>query len=149
GANVSDAPKKPKPLVERRQAFAERQAALGRGVLGGREPMGSGPSNRHGMPKLPVGQRAVTNWPVLDLGETPDVPLAAWRLEVGGLCEAPQTFGWSDLLALPQTDDVSDFHCVTTWSRMDNRWRGVRFADLAARVRPTPEARFVLATAYD
>ena len=32
---------------------------------------------------------------------------------------------------------------------MDNHWRGVRFADLAALVRPRPEARHVLITAYD
>ena len=30
---------------------------------------GSGPQNRDGMPKLPVGQREVRNWPVLDLGD--------------------------------------------------------------------------------
>ncbi len=32
---------------------------------------------------------------------------------------------------------------------MDNRWRGVRFADIAERARPAPEARFALITAYD
>ena len=30
-------------------------------------------------------------------------------------------------MALPQAEDVSDFHCVTTWSRLDNHWKGVRF----------------------
>ena len=30
-------------------------------------------------------------------------------------------------MALPQVEQVTDFHCVTTWSRMDNHWRGVRF----------------------
>ena len=42
-------------------------------------------------------------------------------------------------MALPQTDDVSDFHCVTTWSRFDNHWRGVRIRDLAELAVPTPE----------
>ncbi len=32
---------------------------------------------------------------------------------------------------MPQVDDISDFHCVTTWSRYDNRWRGVRFKTIA------------------
>ena len=31
-------------------------------------PRGSGPPNRHGMPKLPVGQTVTKGWPVLDLG---------------------------------------------------------------------------------
>src|SRR5205807_1586855 len=42
-----------------------------------------------------------------------------------------------------------DFHCVTTWSRMDNRWRGVRFKTIAERAGVKLEARFVLVTAYD
>ncbi len=145
---MADEPK-PKPLVDRRRAFAERQAARGLGLFSGQQPAGSGPANRHGMPRLPVGQREVKNWPVLDLGDLPEIPLADWRLEVDGLCDAPRVYGWDDFMELPQTEDVSDFHCVTTWSRMDNHWRGVRFADLAAQARPRPEARFVLVTAHD
>ena len=40
-------------------------------------------------------------------------------------------------------DDVSDFHCVTTWSRYDNHWRGVRFKTIAelAVPRATPRIR--------
>jgi DMSO/TMAO reductase YedYZ molybdopterin-dependent catalytic subunit len=137
------------PRIERKQAFAERQAARGRGVFEGKEPQGVGPPNRHGMPKLPVGQHAVTKWPVLDLGDEPKIVREAWRLEVDGLVEAPHVYTWEELMALPQTEDVSDFHCVTSWSRMDNRWGGVRFADIAERARPLPEARHVLITAYD
>jgi DMSO/TMAO reductase YedYZ molybdopterin-dependent catalytic subunit len=145
---VSDE-KKIKPLVERRQAFAEKQAASSKGIFTGQAPRGSGPPNRHGMPKLPVGQQAVPHWPVLDLGDQPEISREAWRLEVDGLVEAPQVYTWDAFMSLPQTEDTSDFHCVTTWSRMDNRWRGVRFADIAARARPLPEAGFVLTTGYD
>ncbi|WP_437315289.1 molybdopterin-dependent oxidoreductase [Sorangium sp. So ce385] len=144
-----DAGRRTRSLIERKQAFAERQAARGKGVFAGVAPMGSGPPNRHGMPRLPVGQREVKNWPVLDLGDTPDIPTERWQLRVDGLCEAPRTYSWDEFMELPQTLDVSDFHCVTTWSRMDNRWVGVRFADLAERARPLPEARFVLIEASD
>lgn len=105
--------------------------------------------NRHGMPVLPTGQRAVPNWPVLDLGDTPEVPLDEWRLDVGGRCEHPLSLTWTDFLALPQVDDVSDFHCVTTWSRLDNRWRGVRARTLAEIAVPSPDAAFVTCTGYD
>jgi DMSO/TMAO reductase YedYZ molybdopterin-dependent catalytic subunit len=37
------------------------------------------------------------------------------------------TLTWAQFLALPQAEDVSDFHCVTSWSRYDNHWGGVRF----------------------
>jgi DMSO/TMAO reductase YedYZ molybdopterin-dependent catalytic subunit len=101
------------------------------------------------MPKLPVGQHQVANWPVLDLGEQPHVTVNEWRLEVGGLVENPFTLDWDQFLALPQAEDVSDFHCVTTWSRFDNRWRGVRFKTIAELAVPQEHARFVLCTGYD
>src|SRR5690242_15488105 len=89
------------------------------------DPEGTGPPNRHGMPELPVGQHLVRSWPVLDLGEQPDVPQTTWRLELTGLVENPITLNWEQFMALPQVEDVSDFHCVTTWSRLNNRWKGV------------------------
>ncbi len=139
-------------LVERRRQYIERQIALGKGVdvrFAGQPPRGTGPANRDGMPRLPVGQHEVKNWPVLDLGEQPDVALDAWKLEVGGLVANPFTLTWSQFLALPQVDDTSDFHCVTTWSRFDNHWRGVRFRTIAELAVPTEAARHVLCTGYD
>jgi DMSO/TMAO reductase YedYZ molybdopterin-dependent catalytic subunit len=139
--------------VERRQKYIRRQLELDNSAVNvqfaGRRPEGTGPVNRHGMPKLPVGQHEVKNWPVLDLGETPSVPLDSWKLEVGGLVENPRTLNWTEFLALPQVDDVSDFHCVTTWSRYDNHWRGVRFSTIAELAVPKDNARFVLCTSYD
>jgi DMSO/TMAO reductase YedYZ molybdopterin-dependent catalytic subunit len=146
---VSDKP----DLVERRQRYIQRQIALDKSAVdvqfAGRTPRGSGPANRHGMPKLPIGQHEVKNWPVLDLGEQPDVRLSEWKLEIGGLVENPMTLTWDQFLALPQVDDVSDFHCVTTWSRYDNRWRGVRFRTIAELAVPKESARYVLCTGYD
>ncbi len=140
-------------LVERRQKYIERQIALDRGdvnvSLRGTAPRGSGPPNRDGMPRLPVGQHAVKNWPVLDLGAQPDIDRAAWKLEVGGLVDNPVTLTWDQFAALPQADDVSDFHCVTTWTRYDNHWRGVRFRTIAELVVPRPEAAYVLCTGAD
>ena len=140
-------------LVERRQQYIARQIALHKDAVNvrfrGQKPEGAGAANRHGMPKLPVGQHEVTNWPVLDLGEQPDVDTQAWTLEVGGRVENPFTLTWDQFLALPQVEDVSDFHCVTTWSRYDNHWRGVRFATLAELAIPMANARFVACTGHD
>ncbi len=140
-------------LVAKRLAWIERQKKLHAEAVNvdvhTRRPQGSGPANRHGMPRLPVGQHAVPNWPVLDLGHTPDVPRSSWRLEVGGDVHNPVTLTWDDFMALPQTEDVSDFHCVTTWSRFDNHWRGVRLRDVAELVVPDDRVRHVLFTGYD
>jgi DMSO/TMAO reductase YedYZ molybdopterin-dependent catalytic subunit len=140
-------------LVERRQRYIERQIELDPHAVNVRlhnlRPEGSGPPNRDGLPKLPVGQHEVQNWPVLDLGVHPDVPLGAWHLEITGAVENPITLSWEDFLALPQAEDVSDFHCVTTWSRFGNHWQGVRFKTIAELVVPKDEVRFVLCTGYD
>ena len=140
-------------LVERRRRYLQRQIELDKRAVNVKfadlTPEGEGPPNRHGMPRLPTGQHAVPNWPVLDLGEHPSVSLPEWKLEVGGLVENPFTLTWDQFLALPQAEDVSDFHCVTTWSRHDNHWRGVRFRTIAELAIPMGEARFVLCTGYD
>lgn len=112
-------------------------------------PLGSGPPNRHGMPKLPVGQREVTSWPVLDLGAQPTVSTSQWMLQVDGAVEQPLKLTWEDFQKLPQVEDVSDFHCVTSWSLMDQRWKGVQFSTLAALARPLPSATHVMTYAYD
>ncbi len=143
----------PPSLVDKRLRYIERQRQLlaeqGPRPMTTARPMGSGQPNRHGMPKLPTGQREVRNWPVLDLGTVPEIALPDWRLEVAGLVEHPFTLTWDEFLALEQVDDTSDFHCVTTWSRMDNRWRGVRFRTIAERAVPRPEAAHVLCYGYD
>jgi DMSO/TMAO reductase YedYZ molybdopterin-dependent catalytic subunit len=140
-------------LVERRERYIRRQIQLDKSAVNvefaGLAPQGSGPPNHHGMPKLPTGQHEVTNWPVLDLGEEPEIPLHKWKLEVTGVVENPFTLTWQQFLALPQVDDVSDFHCVTTWSRFDNHWRGVRFRTIAEMAVPKENAHFVLCTGYD
>jgi len=112
-------------------------------------PMGSGEINRHGMPQLPVGQTKTIKWPVLDLGFKPDISHQKWKLTIDGEVEHPVTLTWEDFMNLPQTQDVSDFHCVTTWSRMDVPWAGVRLADLAALVVPKSTATHILCYGYD
>src|SRR5256714_7573604 len=99
--------------------------------------------------RLPPGQRQVHNFPVLDLGVRPDVTLGQWRLKIGGKVENPVTLDWAQFMALPQFNDVSDFHCVTTWSQFDMPWQGVAFFTLADLVRPKPEATHVFFKSYD
>lgn len=140
-------------LVDKRLRYIERQRTLHAETvdvpIARATPQGSGPPNRHGRPRLPVGQHEVRNWPVLDLGDVPSISTAEWRLEVGGRVENAVTLTWEAFLELPQVEDVSDFHCVTTWSRFDNRWKGVRFRTLAELVVPKPEASHVFCTGYD
>ncbi|MFN8948157.1 MAG: sulfite oxidase-like oxidoreductase [Alphaproteobacteria bacterium] len=91
----------------------------------------------------------MTNWPVLDLGIHPDVRAEDWKLTVDGLVANPVTLDHAQFMALPQSDSVSDIHCVTRWSRYDNHWQGVASRELIALVRPKDEARHVIFHAHD
>src|SRR5690606_35566172 len=53
-----------------------RWAELGKFLTG----MASRPEDS----RLPPGQHLVRNWPVLDLGQTPNVARENWRLDIGG-----------------------------------------------------------------
>jgi DMSO/TMAO reductase YedYZ molybdopterin-dependent catalytic subunit len=113
------------------------------------KPLGKGKPNRHGMPEVPVGQTITNKWPVLDLGMQPDISKEDWLLTLNGAVEHPVILTWDDFNALPQTEDVSDFHCVTTWSKLNMSWKGVRLLDLAALVQPKEDAAFILCHGYD
>jgi DMSO/TMAO reductase YedYZ molybdopterin-dependent catalytic subunit len=124
--------------IEAKQRWAEKQRAAG--VVPRAVPAAG---------RLPPGQKLTAGFPVLDLGVQPDIPVADWRLSVDGLVEKPAVLGWEQFNSLPQVEDVSDFHCVTTWSKYDCRWGGVAFTTLYDLVQPKPEARFVYFASYD
>ncbi|MEL6282243.1 MAG: molybdopterin-dependent oxidoreductase [Pseudomonadota bacterium] len=89
--------------------------------------------------RVPPGQRVTEKFPVLTAGTPKITPVTEWTLT---LCvenaEMEQTqLGRWDYRAfadLPQTDVTCDIHCVTRWSKLDTRWRGVTIDDLLATV---------------
>ena len=97
-----------------------------------------------GTDRLPPGQRVTGDWPVLHAGSIPRFSEATWDFRVSGLVEVPLRFTWREFQALPRVQVVSDIHCVTAWSRLDNRWEGVAGWELLHRARAKPEARFVI-----
>lgn len=99
--------------------------------------------------RLPPGQKLVTDWPILDLGKKPHVRLEDWRLMVDGAVTTPVSWNWQTFNDQPQSSLISDIHCVTQWSRYDNRWKGVSSQHLADVVQPLKDARYVLLHAYD
>lgn len=148
---MSTEPRKDR-VVEARMKLRERflRDVQGTPALADERPMGSGPANRHGMPRLPPDQYETTKWPVLDLGGRPTVTKERWRLRIYGAVAAPYVLTWSDFMdEFEQVDDTSDFHCVTKWSRLDMPWRGVRLADVIAAAEPLDTAAFVMCHAYD
>ncbi|MCZ7356178.1 MAG: sulfite oxidase-like oxidoreductase [Candidatus Methanoperedens sp.] len=95
------------------------------------------------MERLPPNQRLRTDFPVLHFGQVPRFDRSIWDFRVEGLVENPVRLTYDELLMLEKTTDISDFHCVTGWSKFDLKWEGVRFLDLAILVKPKNNARFV------
>jgi DMSO/TMAO reductase YedYZ molybdopterin-dependent catalytic subunit len=80
-------------------------------------------------------------WRIYTVASTmPTFDPATWKLGVGGLVQHPQTLSYADLKALPRTNQVSTFHCVTGWTVDGVHWGGVRLNDLLDRAKPLPEA---------
>ena len=94
--------------------------------------------------RLPPGQVATLKWPVLHYGGVPRFDPRTWDFRTFSLVEKPLRFSYDELLALGQTTVTADMHCVTRWSRFDNRWEGVPAREVIARAQPEPEAKFVL-----
>jgi len=95
--------------------------------------------------RLPPGQVLTQKWPVLHYGSVPRYSdMAAWRLGVDGEVEQPLSLTYEELRALPGVDVRCDIHCVTTWSRFDNTFTGVRLRDLLDRAGTRPSAHFVV-----
>jgi DMSO/TMAO reductase YedYZ molybdopterin-dependent catalytic subunit len=77
------------------------------------------------------------DFPVLSAGPTPRAHLADWSFRIDGAVESAMSWSWPELTALPAEDITQDIHCVTKWSKLDTRWRGVSvdvlFEDVATR----------------
>ena len=99
--------------------------------------------------RVPAGQTEVKNFPSLDLGILPDINKTNWKLRVYGLVENELNLDWDAFQALPQITDVSDFHCVTRWTRLDMDWVGVKAQQLLMLAVPLQTAKYVTLHGYD
>jgi len=97
--------------------------------------------------RVPPGQHLAKGFPVLTYGDTPQVSTDDWEFRVSGLAQ-PLTLKWADFMAMPQSDFTADFHCVTTWSKLDVKWRGVKVIDFMKAVQLDPSAKYVMEHCY-
>lgn len=71
-----------------------------------------------------------------------------YRLEVGGLVEAPQSYSLEQLRNMPARTQITRHDCVEGWSCIA-KWTGVPLALLLDEARPRPEARYVVFHCFD
>jgi DMSO/TMAO reductase YedYZ molybdopterin-dependent catalytic subunit len=95
--------------------------------------------------RTPPGQYLTTDFPVLSAGPTPRVDLATWAFSIEGLVREPVRWTWDAFIALPARDWTVDISCVTKWTKLDMRWRGVSLDALFESISLEPSAAYVIA----
>jgi DMSO/TMAO reductase YedYZ molybdopterin-dependent catalytic subunit len=94
--------------------------------------------------RIPPGQRVTDKWPVLHHGRVPDIDVSSWVFTISGLVERERRLSYQEFMSLPQVKVLSDIHCVTGWSKLDNFWEGVSTSIVPKLVNILPEAKFVI-----
>ncbi len=85
----------------------------------------------------PPGQAFVRNFPIYDITPTrPSFDEATWRFRMWGEVYNQVELTWAQLMELPKSDVVADFHCVTGWSKKQLTWRGVPARAIVEIARP-------------
>lgn len=105
------------------------------------------------MKSLPPGQKESDIFPRFGLPQYANrfpEKVDEIRFSIGGDLEEFEIS--EELNSLPRTNQVSDFHCVTTWSKLNLNWSGYRFSDFySALILPkvSHEITFVVLKAQD
>ena len=97
--------------------------------------------------RVPPGQHLAKGFPVLTYGDTPQISTDDWQFTVSGSAEH-KTFSWQDFMNMPQSEFTADFHCVTTWSKLDVKWRGIKVTDFLKEVEVDLQAMHVMEHCY-
>ncbi|HEV8229344.1 MAG TPA: sulfite oxidase-like oxidoreductase [Candidatus Limnocylindria bacterium] len=95
--------------------------------------------------RVPPGQYLTEKWPVLHYGPVPGFNPRTWDFRVFGAVENEIKLSWDEFQKLDQTMVQADMHCVTTWSRLDQKWEGIPFSKIVELAKPKPDAKFVIA----
>jgi DMSO/TMAO reductase YedYZ molybdopterin-dependent catalytic subunit len=80
--------------------------------------------------RVPPGQYVTQDFPVLTAGPTQRTPLESWSLSLQNGGKLLVQWSWAEFENLPKMERTFDIHCVTKWTKLDTRWRGVMVDDL-------------------
>ena len=94
--------------------------------------------------RVPPGQYLTEKWPVLHYGPIPGFDPKRWDFRVWGEVENEIRLSWDEFQKLDQKLVQADMHCVTTWSKLDQKWEGIPFSKIVELAKPKPSAKFVI-----
>ena len=96
--------------------------------------------------RVPPGQYLTSDFPVLSAGPTPHTPLDRWTFSIRDTDGSNlASWTWKELTALRTSEVTVDIHCVTKWSKLDTRWKGITFDALMEEAGIDPAADYVTA----
>jgi len=98
--------------------------------------------------RLPPGQVLVREIPVLHYSAVPEIADNDYRLSFKGL-GVKASFGFKQILELPETEVFCDLHCVTDWTYLGAKLTGIAVSDILTLCPPPAEAKFVMIHCLD
>jgi len=122
------------------KGVARQMSVISRG-FGGRRSVND--------PRIPPGQYRTDDFPVLSAGPTPQIDTADWSVAVTTSNGTANALSWQQLMELPDEEVTVDIHCVTKWSKLGTRWRGVPVSTvLAAAQVEASDAPYAMVHSY-
>lgn len=135
--------------IARRQWIQQAAAGTLLSTLGGVYLLGdeadaqAAERRKDGRQRLPPGQRPLRA--LRPMGGRAGSPLRKdFRFTISGLVGKPQSLSFEQLVSAGAVERSLDVHCVTGWSVLGARFKGVRLKELAERAGVKPEARHVI-----
>ena len=98
--------------------------------------------------RTPPGQHLTNDFPVLTAGPTQHIQLKDWRFSISGLVNEPREWRYQEMKQLGLQQYTCDIHCVTTWSKLDTKWKGMSIGKLLDQMEVDPTANFALVSSY-
>ncbi|MBK6919480.1 MAG: molybdopterin-dependent oxidoreductase [Deltaproteobacteria bacterium] len=96
-----------------------------------------------GRPRVPPGQRVIEALKPMG-GEPGESAVSKYRLRVHGEVESPFELDFAALVAFGAVERTVDVHCVTGWTVLGARFKGVRIKDLAKKAGVKDSVRHVI-----
>jgi len=94
--------------------------------------------------RVPPGQHLTSGFPILDLGVKPEMNIGTWKLEITGLVEKPGEYSLEQLKKLGIQNYTKDFHCVTSWTKLDVKWTGIPMKKILELVKPGKKWKYLI-----
>ncbi len=127
-----------KKYIDAKKKAAENMAGARHGSNGGKNRV---PPGQRVVPKMVAMPPITIRYPKIDRKE--------WKLRVYGEIDKEMVWNYEELMKLGVEEFTVDFHCVTTWSKLDQVFTGIDFKKIMNAVRPTKDVKHVIFESAD